>query len=289
MSVARVIELIQEDVEESVIDVCWADKGDLLAISEVKWFMPEPGEDHVLVRVFQTPTFSEVMCTEVSVPSTNSFGWTGLTGVRFNEDGSRICVDFHGVNGPPDHWAFAISVLDVMDGREIDSFAWQPPGAEAIMNSSMSQCFLIVDLFYFEEGADHGATLWQNFVENDTYNEIALEEQPALAPRLSHDENSLVMLVNESESLSIDLEQWTLAERLPASAFESTPVRSWSQSKRHSGFRSVQSTNGSKTYMFEDETNRVIVLESVPDTSMDARGATTAARRILLELPSNES
>lgn len=191
---------------------------------------------------------------------------------------------------PPDHWASAIIIFDVMDGREIYSFEWEPPGAEAIMNSSMSQYLLISDPYYFKEGADHGAALLRIFVDDDTYDNISLDEQPALEPRLSHDEKSLVMLlVDESESLLMDLEHWTLVGRLPASAFESTPVRSWSQSKRHPGFRSVRSTNGSKTYMFEDETNRVIALESVPDESMDAHGATTAPRRILLGLPSNES
>lgn len=297
MKIFRSVDLIQEDFEESVIEIAWTDKSDLLAVAEARFFMRQSDDDQILLRIFEVPDFQEIVRTEVSMPSTGGWGWTGFTGVRFSQDGSRICVDFHGVNNPPDHSAFALSVLNVTDGREIHSFTWTPPCAEAIMNPDMTQYFLIADQYFFYEGADHGHILWRNFIDTETYDELSSDElgiseneNPYWAPRLSEDGKTLVIKLDTGGScLAVDLENWVLRERVPASVFETTPVSSWSQSKHHPGSPRVESSDGHRVYMFEEDTSRVVALESA-DASRptDAHDRIESPKKIALELPSHQ-
>ena len=253
-------------------DAAWSPDGSRLAVAYWEW-LDGPG---VNVWIVDSATCSVLADFSVNRPGTDGYGWSAFTGVRWSADASRIAVDFHGVKGPPDHWPFAVSIHDALDGDVIAEASWRP-GPEGVLNSAMTHLYVPNvgdegDLWIIDFGADEESTV-----------SIGLGWATV---RLSDDESKvLVDFVDAGSSAVVDVRHHHVTHRTGLHDTASNPIGTWAVSQRHWIDTEAESADGTRSYRLDSARQVIAVLGRQDQPGPAMPSAATRSRRILLELP----
>jgi WD40 repeat protein len=253
-------------------DAAWSPDGSRLAVAYWEWL------DGPAVRVWIVDSATCRVLTDFSVnrPGTDGYGWSAFTGVRWSADAARIAVDFHGVKGPPDHWPFAVSIHDALDGDVIAEASWRP-GPEGVLNSAMTH-------LYVPNVGDEG-DLWIIDFDADEESTVPIGLGWATL-RLSDDESkALVDFVDAGSSAVVDVRHRHVTHRTGLHDTASNPIGAWAVSQRHWIDTEAESADSNRSYRLDSARQVIAVLGRQDQPGPAMPSAATRSRRILLELP----
>lgn len=159
--------------DEYPLDVKWSSDELLMSVVECS-FEAMAGEDDVPVLVVSMITMSTVMNGSVPLADPMQYGVAMALGARFDKFGERVAIDFAVPNpGGESDAPFGLAVVDLNQQREMFTFNWAPPGAQAVLNADMTCCYLTVDPSFMSEPGS-SLQLWMCFVDDSTYTVIDL-------------------------------------------------------------------------------------------------------------------
>ncbi len=273
--------------EESIIEVAWSIDNSSVAIATRDAFP----DDTVVVRILDHPDYQVRWESLVEVPNTDGYGWSDFTGIRWADNGARIAVDFHGVNSPPEHWPFAVVILDAISGEVTHTLGFIP-GQELVLNSTLTA------LYYLQRDVEgFGRTELQIFDLEDAtpagipINEIVLADWDPdrdACPVLSKDETELYLPAkNENTMMVFKLDDPRVAQLMNIKDYEEPPIMSWSRSGNHCGNTQVTNTDGSRTYRFDELASEIVVTGTASEPQRNGAPNVASKRHILLELPTH--